>query len=67
MISSFTNRSYGGESRSRTYGVSYVTDLQSADIATSHISPFILITLEQHRGLEPLLSAWKANVLAVEH
>ena len=31
---------YGGQSRSRTYVVSYVTGLQPADIATSHIYPF---------------------------
>lgn len=39
----------GGESRSRTYGVSYVPDLQSGAIASRHISPYMV----PPEGVEP--------------
>ena len=39
VIEALYTEKLGGAGRDRTYGVSYVTDLQSAAFATRHTSP----------------------------
>ena len=56
----------GGPGRSRTYGVSNVTDLQSAAIATMLTDPYKLC-LAAVSGFEPNLCESKSHVLPLHY
>ena len=60
MYTNSTTRAFGGQGRSCTSDVSYVTDLQSAALAARHTDAYEAAA----PGIEPGSSVWKTEVLS---